>query len=44
MTEQKPGYGTGGRWKRYLLWYIIGAAIVYGLVWLIWLRDGGYGG
>jgi hypothetical protein len=44
MSEQNSGYGGGGRWKKYLLWYLIGAVVVYGLVWLIFLKDGGYGG
>ena len=41
MSEQKPGgYGSGGNWKKYLVWYLIGGGVVYLLVWLLFLRNG----
>lgn len=41
MTE--PGGGYGGRsWGKWIAIYIVVAAVVYGLVWLLFFRDGGY--
>ncbi len=42
MTEQEPGGGYGRNWRKWILIYVIVAAVVYGLVWLLFLRDGGY--
>ena len=39
MAEQKPRYGS--RWKRWLVIYLIAAAVVYLIVWLVFFRNGG---
>lgn len=48
MAEQKPeppepkgGYGS--KWLRYLLIYLVVAAVVYALIYFIFIADGGYG-
>jgi hypothetical protein len=38
--EGKPG-GYGRSWVRYLIIYLIVAAVLYFLIWLLFLRDGG---
>jgi hypothetical protein len=46
--EEKPsGYGGGyggGRWKKWLLIYLVAAGIIYLIVYLVFFADGGYGG
>ena len=43
MAEREPGGGYGGRnWGKWILIYVIVAAVVYLLVWLLFFRDGGY--
>lgn len=37
----KPGYGS--KWKRLLLIYLVAAVVIYGLIYLIFLRDGSGG-
>lgn len=45
MGDDSGGYGGGGRnWLRYLIIYLIVGGIIYLLVWLLFLRDGGYFG
>lgn len=45
--EEKPsGYGGGyggGRWKKWLLIYLIAGAVIYLFVYLVFFADGGYG-
>jgi hypothetical protein len=47
MSDEKPGpdYGKGGygsKWKKYLAWYLIIGGVAYLLIWLIFIRDGGF--
>jgi hypothetical protein len=42
MADQEPSGGYGRNWGKWILIYVIVAAVVYGLVWLLFLRDGGY--
>jgi hypothetical protein len=43
MAEQRPsGYGGGRNWAKWIVIYVVIAAVVYGLVWLLFFRDGGY--
>ena len=39
MSEQEPGKGYGSKWKKYIVWYIIGAIVVYGLVYVLFFSD-----
>jgi hypothetical protein len=44
MADQEPrgSYGGGRSWVKWILIYVIVAAVVYLLVWLLFFRDGGY--
>jgi hypothetical protein len=47
MSEEKPGSGYGksgygSKWKKYLAWYLIIGGVAYLLIWLIFIRDGGF--
>lgn len=40
--KQAYAKGYGSNWKKYLIWYIIAAIIVYGLIWYFFLRGSVY--
>ena len=42
MADNRGGYG--GNWKRWLLIYLVVALVAYLAIYLIFIRDGGYGG
>jgi hypothetical protein len=42
QTEERKGYGRN--WGKWILIYMVAAAIVYGIVYLIFFTGGGSGG
>jgi hypothetical protein len=45
LVEQKQEQGGyGSKWKKWLLIYAVAGAIVYLVIYLVFLRDSGYGG
>jgi hypothetical protein len=44
MADNRSDQSYRSRWPRYVLIYLLGAAVVYGLVYLIFFTDGGGGG
>ncbi|MGH2652811.1 MAG: hypothetical protein ACRDHV_00435 [Actinomycetota bacterium] len=43
MSEpERPQGGYGRNWVKYLLIYVVIAAVVYAAVYFLFLRDGGY--
>ena len=43
--ENKPKRGYGGKWKKWLLIYLAVGAVVYAIVYFVFLsHGGGYGG
>ena len=44
MEQKQEQGGYGGRWKKWLLIYAVAGAIVYLVIYLVFLRDSGYGG
>lgn len=35
---KKPAGGYGTNWGKAILWYVIAAIVIYGIVWYFWLR------
>jgi hypothetical protein len=42
QKQEQGGYGS--KWKKWLLIYAVAGAIVYLVIYLVFLRDSGYGG
>ncbi|HEV2905729.1 MAG TPA: hypothetical protein VGZ50_00210 [Actinomycetota bacterium] len=46
MSDEQPGGydkgGYGSKWKKYLAWYLIIGGVAYLLIWLFFIRDGGF--
>jgi len=43
MSEpERPQGGYGRNWVKYLLIYVVIAAVIYAAVYFLFLRDGGY--
>jgi hypothetical protein len=43
MAENRAEHGYRSRWPRYVLIYLLVAAVLYGLIYLIFFTDGGGG-
>lgn len=43
MAQQDPSSGYGGTWKRWIWVYLVVAAVVYGIVYFVFLKDSGGG-
>lgn len=44
MAENRTEQGYRSKWPKYVLIYLLVAAVLYGLIYLIFFTDGGGGG
>jgi hypothetical protein len=44
MAENRSEQGYGRKWPKYVLIYLVVAAVLYGLIYLLFFTDAGGGG